>query len=131
MVFVWGETEFKWNSRAYGPTHIYYMFMIHIWFMKKCYWSIVEEQCFHLMCLYAQLCLILCKPIDYSPPGSSVYAIFQARILEWVAICSSRGILPIQGSKLCLLHLLHGRRTLPLNCLRSFHLIVLADWTTL
>ena len=29
--------------------------------------------------------------MDYSPPGSSVHGIFQARILEWVAISSSRG----------------------------------------
>ena len=29
-------------------------------------------------------------PIAYSPPGSSVHGIFQARILEWVAISSSR-----------------------------------------
>ena len=28
----------------------------------------------------------LCKPMDYSPPGSSVHGIFQARILEWVVI---------------------------------------------
>ena len=27
-----------------------------------------------------------CNPMDCSPPGSSVYGIFQARILEWVAI---------------------------------------------
>ena len=32
----------------------------------------------------------LCDPVDYSPPGSSVHGIFQARILEWVAISSSR-----------------------------------------
>ena len=43
------------------------------------------------MCLVAQLCLTLCDPLDYSPPGSSVHGIFQARILEWVAISSSRG----------------------------------------
>ena len=29
--------------------------------------------------------------MDYSPPGSSVYGILQARILEWVAISYSRG----------------------------------------
>ena len=29
--------------------------------------------------------------MDCSPPGSSVHGIFQARILEWVAISSSRG----------------------------------------
>ena len=30
-------------------------------------------------------------PIDWSPPGSTVHEIFQARILEWVAISFSRG----------------------------------------
>ena len=33
----------------------------------------------------------LCNPIDWSPPDSSVHGIFQARMLEWVAISSSRG----------------------------------------
>ena len=32
-----------------------------------------------------------CDPMDCSPPGSSVHEIFQARILEWVAISFSRG----------------------------------------
>ena len=36
--------------------------------------------------LVTQLCPTLCDPIDCSPPGSSVHGIFQARILEWVAI---------------------------------------------
>ena len=39
----------------------------------------------------AQLCLILCNPRDCSPQGSSVQGILQARILEWIAIPSSRG----------------------------------------
>ena len=34
----------------------------------------------------AQSCLTLCDPMNCSPPGSSVHRIFQARILEWVAI---------------------------------------------
>ena len=38
-----------------------------------------------------QSCLTLCDPMDYSPPGSSVHGILQARILEWVAIFFSRG----------------------------------------
>ena len=42
--------------------------------------------------MLTQLCLTLCDPIGYSPPGSSVHGIFQARILEWVAMPSSRGI---------------------------------------
>ena len=38
-----------------------------------------------------QLCPTLCDPMDCSPLGSSVHRIFQARMLEWVAISSSRG----------------------------------------
>ena len=38
----------------------------------------------------AQLCPTLCDPMDCSLPGSSLYGIFQARILEWVAISFSR-----------------------------------------
>ena len=34
------------------------------------------------------MCLTLCDPMDCSPPGSSVHGIYQARILEWVAISS-------------------------------------------
>ena len=38
----------------------------------------------------AQSCLILCGPMDCSPPGSSVHGISQARIMEWVAISYPR-----------------------------------------
>ena len=38
-----------------------------------------------------QSCPTLCSPMDGSPPGSSVHGIFQARVLEWVAIAFSRG----------------------------------------
>ena len=37
--------------------------------------------CYHLV---AKLCLTLCGPMDYSPPGYSVHGISQARILEWL-----------------------------------------------
>ena len=43
------------------------------------------------VCSFTQSCLTLCHPMDCSPPGSSVHGIFQARILEWVAVSSSRG----------------------------------------
>ena len=39
----------------------------------------------------AQSCPTLCDPIDSSLPGSSVHGIFQARVLEWVAIAFSVG----------------------------------------
>ena len=38
----------------------------------------------------AQSCPTLCDPMDYSPPGFSVHGIFQAIVLEWVAISFSR-----------------------------------------
>ena len=38
-----------------------------------------------------QSCPTLCDPIDGSPPGAPIPGIFQARILEWVAISFSRG----------------------------------------
>ena len=37
-----------------------------------------------------QLCLTLCDPMDCSPPGFSVHGIFQARMLEGVAIAYSK-----------------------------------------
>ena len=50
-----------------------------------------------MLCVYikgeksevSQLCLTLCDSMDSSPPGSSIHGIFQARILEWVAIAFS------------------------------------------
>ena len=64
------------------------------------------EVLLHLMLARAKplQCLTLGDPMDCSPPGSSVHGVFQVRILEWVAISSSRGILLTQGSNLCLLH---------------------------
>ena len=41
--------------------------------------------------LVSSVCLTLCDPVYCSPPGSSVHGILQARILEWVAVCFSRG----------------------------------------
>ena len=45
---------------------------------------------FFLVCSVPQSCPTLCDPTDCSPPGSSVHKIFLTRILEWVAISSSR-----------------------------------------
>ena len=62
--------------------------------------SVTQLRCIHeIACVSACLCarsvakscLTLCDPVDCSPPGSSVHGIFQARILEWIAIAFSRG----------------------------------------
>ena len=45
-----------------------------------------------LLLLFSRsVCLTLLDLMDCSPPGSSVHGIFQARILEWVAIFFSNG----------------------------------------
>ena len=41
--------------------------------------------------LVTQWCPTLYDPMDCSPPGSPVHGILQARIMEWVAMPSSRG----------------------------------------
>ena len=49
----------------------------------------------------------LCNPANCSPPAFSVHGVHQAKILDWVAMCSSRGIFLTQGSNPRLLDLLH------------------------
>ena len=44
----------------------------------------------HVCVLHFQSCWTLCDPMDCGPPDSSVHGIFQARILEWVAMPSSK-----------------------------------------
>ena len=46
-----------------------------------------------------QLCPTLCNPMDGSLPGSSVHGIFQARILEWVAVSFSKPRVLNQGNE--------------------------------
>ena len=45
--------------------------------------------CVHVCVLVIQSCPTLSDPMDCSPPDSSVHSIFQARVLEWVAIAYS------------------------------------------
>ena len=75
-------------------------------------------------CLVAKSGLILCDPMDCRLPDSSVRGISQARILESVAISSSRTSSPIQGSKLNLLQ--WQEDSLPLS-----HLGIPSIWNSL
>ena len=52
--------------------------------------AMCRSSCVHAKSL--QLCPTLCDPMDYSPPGSSVHEILKARIVEWVAMPSSRDL---------------------------------------
>ena len=54
-----------------------------------------RKECLIVSCMGAysvsQSCWTLCNPMDGSLPGSSLHGILQARMMEWVAISSSRG----------------------------------------
>ena len=63
----------------------------------RCYFSyFLHFKCSHKTqgaCMHAKslkLCPTVYYPMDYSPEGSSVYGIIQARILEWVVVPSSK-----------------------------------------
>ena len=75
---------------------MYFNLVIHMTLEKDFHliWIFINIQTFCSACMCAkslQSCLTLCDPMDCSPPGSSVHEIFQARILQWVAISYSRG----------------------------------------
>ena len=51
-----------------------------------------ENICPHICCVFSRLVMSnSLRPMDCRPPGSSLHGIFQARILEWVAISFSKG----------------------------------------
>ena len=51
----------------------------------------INYRCMHVRAQLLQSCSTLCNPVDCSQPGPSVQGVLQARILEWVAMSSSRG----------------------------------------
>ena len=62
----------------------------------KPFWENLLEGWWRALCLsfvlsYFSSVQLFCNPMDCSPPGSSVHEVLQARILEWVAMPSSRG----------------------------------------
>ena len=69
----------------------------HIPWYLLCSWAIDPEKAFCSVCLcvcacsIARSCPTLCNPLDCSLSGFSVHGIFQASILQWVAISYSRG----------------------------------------
>ena len=81
---------------------VYKIFFIYHWrFLRFSFLKIYLSQdlwfcssrliCCVCMCLVTQSCPVLCHMLDCSLPGSFVHRTFQAQILEWVAISSSRG----------------------------------------
>ena len=83
----WIATSFsRRSSWPWDGTHISCIdrqFLYH--------WASGEDQYHSLKLWITQSCLTLCDPMICSLPGSSVHRIFQARILEWVAMLFSMG----------------------------------------
>ena len=84
--FNWALNSFLINEKRYSKSETH----------RYVYWA---GQNFVQLFLYHLICAVLgrfshiwlCDPTDCIPPGSSVHGILQARILEWVAMPSSRG----------------------------------------
>ena len=74
------------------------------------------------MYLFTELCLTICSPMDYSPPGSFVHGVLQGRILEWVVVPFCKGLFLDQKSNLCLLH--WQADSLPLSHQGSPHIVI-------
>ena len=82
----------KKDEIGFLPHIIYILGWLNIYIYIHWYICIYIYICtYAVLCLVALLCPTLCDPLDCSPPGSSVHGILQARILEWIAMPSSRG----------------------------------------
>ena len=79
------KCNFDWNFQSNTVWNGTYSQMPLLWSLP------VVLLCSSKSCMYAQSCPTLCDPLDCSLPVSSIHRISQARILEWVAISSSRG----------------------------------------
>ena len=84
-----------WLSKRMPRYLIKYYFQLWLWgcFQKRLTFESVDwvkEIALTDVSEVSQSCLTLCDPMDCSLPDSSVHGIFQARILEWVAISSPR-----------------------------------------
>ena len=83
-----------WNTEApkllywyRNKTHYLGLFSLWVTEKGKSWWLVGKKSESEV----TQSCPTLCDPMDRSLPGSAVHGIFQARVLEWVAISFSRG----------------------------------------
>ena len=86
------------NTRIHARKHI------HTDSYAKMQESLIADSWFLQVCMHVwlQSCPTLFNPMDSSPPGSTVHGIVQTRILEWVAMPSSRGSLqPRDRTRVC------------------------------
>ena len=72
-----------------------WLFLVWVFLVRLIFslWKVLKifKTSHYIMCVFTKSYPALCDPLDCSPPGFSVHGISQARILEQVAISSSRG----------------------------------------
>ena len=88
---LWGSVS-VWSCARGDHNKTYGIGLLEI--LNEILYAKHSSQCLAHVCLRAkslQLCLTLCDTMDCSPPGSSLHAVLQARILERVAMPFSRG----------------------------------------
>ena len=95
------------GSALFGPgVFIYQRRNNNMWLVALQGLTVITKVCVHA----AQLCSMLCDFINCHPRGFSVHGIFQARILEWVALSSSRlSSWPRDRTRVCCVSCLAGR----------------------
>ena len=92
---IWTQSENFKNILAIEVPTLDFIECHHLWIRYS--YVRVTFLCVGCVCVcvcahaHTQSCLTLCDPLDHTPPGSSVHGIFQAGILGWVAMPSSRG----------------------------------------
>ena len=100
-VLEWGAIAFSVSSAKMGRNLRVVNYLLCARLKAKCFVDIVSLNFkFVSKVKGTQSCLTLCDPMDCSLPGSSVHGIFQARILEWVALFPSPGDLSKPGIEL-------------------------------
>ena len=78
------KNQFENRLKIKAKTQKWSKLRTHIWWANNDPFRSAEF-------VHTQSCPTLCDLTDCSPPGSSVHGILQARILQWVALSSSRG----------------------------------------
>ena len=84
--FTWHKMlKFHPGCSGYHWT-IFYCVCVYVYIYTQCIYVNIHICC----CLVTSCVWLFCNPVDCSLPGFSIHGIFQARILEWVAISFSR-----------------------------------------
>ena len=79
------------SSHVFTLTNMIYPIPHEGSFWESLFLNLCSRTYFVMGPVFTQSCPALCDPMHSNPPVSSVHGILEARILEWVAISSSRG----------------------------------------